>query len=213
MKQAIPIKCRLKLSGLFCLILAVYGVFINTSIIAQTDTLLRKKFKMTSTAFGGVSVLATNVNDQFTVMTGGRGSATFNQRYTFGGAGWGMINGVGLENNNDGTFNFFKFGYGGLEFGYVIYSKEKIKFGANILTAMGIGFKETVPKSKNGDTKFFPLFEPSIYSQIPLGKLFIVDIGIKYRYVTPTHISYISSEKLGGVSVYIAFLIGKCACK
>ena len=168
-----------KLTRLCNLIFAIVIVVPNTQIVAQTDTLKTKQFKMTSTAFGGVSVLGTNVNDQFTVMTGGRGSATFNNRYTFGGAGWGMTKRVEIENINDGTYNFFKFGYGGLEFGYLIYSMEKIKFGANLLAAMGIGFKETVPKSKNGDTKFFPLFEPSLYFQIPLGKLFILDIGAK----------------------------------
>jgi hypothetical protein len=165
-------------------------VLLGTNVFAQTETAHKRTFKMTSAAFAGVSVLTTKVNNQFAVMTGGRGAATFNNRYTIGGAGWGMIKGVDLENNTPGVYNFFKFGYGGIELGYIIYPGKKIKLGTNLLTAMGIGFKETVPKSKSQDLKFFPLFEPSVYTQILIGNSFRLDIGVKYRYITKTKITY-----------------------
>jgi hypothetical protein len=194
-------------------ILTFFVSILNHSANAQSDSLPLKRFRMTSYAFGGVSVLGTNVNNQFTVMTGGRGAATFNNRYTFGGAGWGMPKGIELENYQTGTYNFFKFGYGGLEFGYVFFNGDKIKFGTNLLVALGIGFKETVPKAKSQILSFFPLFEPSVYGQIPVGKLFRLELGVKYRYVTATHMSYMSDAKLCGASVFVAFLIGKCTCK
>jgi hypothetical protein len=98
-------------------------VFVSTSSIVyaqndvQNDSTKHKKIKMTSFAFGGTGLLLSNVNNQFSIMNGGRGSATFNNRYTFGGGGWGMPKGVKLPSNQKDTFNFFKFGYGGLEFG------------------------------------------------------------------------------------------------
>ncbi|NMC98869.1 MAG: hypothetical protein GYA62_04005 [Bacteroidales bacterium] len=178
----------------------------------QLDSTNHKKIKMTSLAFGGTGVLFTKVKSQTTVMTGGRGSATFNNRYTFGGGGWGMPKGIELESSKVDTFDFFKFGYGGLEFGYIIYPNEKIKFGTNLLIACGLGFKETLPKSKNGNLKMFPLFEPSLYSQISLSKLLRIDIGITYRFITNTNYSYISNKQLSGFSCYVAFLVGTCKC-
>jgi len=191
----------------------------NAQINSQEDKLEKevvppgkKTFKMTSLAFGGVGVKFTNLNGQFTLMNGGRGSATFNNRFTIGGGGWGMPKGIELESSQKDTFEFFKMGYGGLEFGYILYPGEQIKFGTNLLAACGAGFKETIPKSKNGDFIMFPVFEPSIYSHISLGKLVRLDIGITYRYVVAPNFSYISNKNLNGFSCYIALLVATCKC-
>ncbi|MBK7028408.1 MAG: hypothetical protein IPH45_04015 [Bacteroidales bacterium] len=50
-----------------------------------------KALQITTLTYGGTGVLFTSVNDQFTVMNGGRGSATFNNRLTFWR--WRMGNG------------------------------------------------------------------------------------------------------------------------
>jgi hypothetical protein len=168
--------------------------------------------KMTSFAFGGTGVLFSKVNGQATVMAGGRGSAVFNNRFTFGGGGWGMPQGVGLATNKKDTFGFFKFGYGGLEFGYIFYQHKGIHFGSNLMVAYGAGFKETIPKSKESDVKLFPVFEPSIYSQISLGELLRLDVGLKYRYVAGNQPEYLSTHSLSGFSWYVALLAGSCKC-
>lgn len=171
---------------------------------------LEKKFRMTSLAYGGTGVLFTQINNQFGVMTGGRGSATFNNRITFGGGGWGMPKGVDIVSETD-TLEFFKFGYGGLEFGYIFHEGEKVRFGSNLLVGCGVGFQEKYPKSK-GEVKMFPVFEPSLYSQISLGKLLKLDIGITYRFVPGSKFSFINNGQLSGPSFYIAFLVGTCNC-
>jgi len=167
---------------------------------------------MTSLPFGGIGLSFANVNGQVALMNGGRGSATFNNRFTFGGGGWGMPKGIELESSEEGIYEFFKMGYGGLEFGYILYPGEKIKFGTNLLVGCGVGFKETVPKSKDGDFKVFPVFEPSIYSQISLSKLLRLDIGLTYRYMVAPNFSYINNKNLNGFTCYIAFLVGSCKC-
>lgn len=202
---------KIKFSLLLILTFLMPLVVINGQNASTTDS-SGKKFKMTSLTFGGTGVLFTSVNDQFTVMTGGRGSATFNNRFTFGGAGWGMPKGVELASTKKDTIEFFKFGYGGLEFGYLLYPGNKIKFGSNLLVAYGAGFKESVPKTKNGDFKMFPVLEPSVYTQISLGKLFRIDAGVKYRSVFGTDFQYISNSKMSGFSGYIVLLVGACKC-
>jgi hypothetical protein len=176
----------------------------------STENRMFDKIKMTSFAFGGTGVLFTKVYNQLGVMTGGRGSATFNNRYTFGGGGWGTPKGIEIDTKTD-TLEFFKFGYGGLEFGYIFFEGKRLRFGTNLLTACGVGFMETYPKSK-GEFSIFPVFEPSVYSQISLGKLLRLDVGVTYRFVTGSKFSFINNWQLSGPSIYIAFLVGTCNC-
>ncbi len=183
----------------------------NAQEIDSSNTTGRKIIKMTSLAFGGTGVLFTTVNKQLGVMTGGRGSATFNNRYTFGGGGWGMPKGIKIESNKTDTLEYFKFGYGGLEFGYIFLEGKKFKFGSNILAACGIGFQEAIPESR-GEVKMFPVFEPSLYTQVSLGKLLRLDVGVTYRFVTGSKFSFINNRQLSGTSIYIAFLMGTCNC-
>lgn len=168
------------------------------------------KIRMTSIAFGGSGILFSKVNNQFGVMTGGRGSATFNNRFTFGGAGWGMFKGIETFADTE-VIGFFKFGYGGIEFGYIFHQGQKVRFGSNLLTAFGIGFQEKYPKSA-GEVRMFPVFEPSLYTQIGLGRLLKLDIGITYRFVTGSKFTFMNNRMLSGPSVYIAFLVGTCKC-
>lgn len=196
------------------LVITYLMLFFCSSSDAQNNILKdffhSERLKMTSSAFGGTGVLCTQVNNQFTVMTGGRGSATFNNRYTFGGGGWGMPNGVELKSGKTDNYEFVKMGYGGLEFGYIISHGNKMKIGTNLLVACGIVFKETVPKSSSEDFNMFPILKPSVYSQITLEPTFLIDIGLTYRYISGANLSYISDHKLSGFSCYVAFLIGKC---
>lgn len=171
---------------------------------------LFRDIKMTTLAFGGTGVLFSQVNNQLGVFTGGRGSATFNNHYTFGGGGWGMPKGIEIKTTTD-TLEFFKFGYGGLEFGYIFHEGQKVRFGSNLLVGCGVGFEEKYPKSR-GEVKMFPVFEPTLYSQISLGNLLKLDIGLTYRFVTGSNFTFINNRQLSGPSIYIAFLVGTCNC-
>ena len=68
-------------------------------------------------------------------------------------------------------------GYGGIDFGYLFATGEKLNLGTKLLIAGGAVFKETVPKSDDNDFKMFPVLEPTIYYQISLGKLFRFEMG------------------------------------
>lgn len=64
------------------------GDTLNSLPFKENKTKNEKKFKMTTLTFGGNGLLWTKVNNKPAIMTGGRGSATFNYRYTIGGGGW-----------------------------------------------------------------------------------------------------------------------------
>jgi hypothetical protein len=167
----------------------------------------KSEFRMTTLTFGGNGVNITKVNNKLSIMTGGRGSATFNDRFTIGGGGWGMTKGVEVESNTEGTYNFFKMGYGGIDFGYLFLTGNKLNLGAKLLLGGGAVFKESIPKSDNKDFKMFPVLEPTIYYQISLGKLFRFEMGSSYRYIRGTNLKYITDRKLSSFSCYIGFLV------
>jgi hypothetical protein len=201
-------------------------VFVLKSTIGQTTTPadssgnLRsnnkashgKVFRMTSLTFGGNGVSFTRINNQFTVLTGGRGSATFNHLYTIGGGGWGMTKGVEVQSDIDGTYRFVKIGYGGIDVGYIFFPGETMNFGTKLLIAGGAVFKETVPKSTDKGFRMFPVLEPTAYYQIALGKLFKLEIGASYRFIWGTNLPYISDKNLSGFACYIGFLVKTSGC-
>jgi hypothetical protein len=172
----------------------------------------KKPFKMTTLTFGGNGINFTKVNDQFIVMTGGRGSATFNNRYTIGGGGWGMTRGVEVESTAEGIYNFVKMGYGGIDFGYLIVPGEKFNLGTKLLIAGGAVFKETVPESEDKEFRMFPVLEPTVYYQISLSKLFRFEMGASYRLIRGAKMTCISDRELSAFSCYIGFLVSACRC-
>ncbi len=197
---------------IICLICGFFSIEVKSQNNQNINNPDKKRIEMTSFAFGGTGVLFTQAKGQFTAMTGGRGSATFNNRFTFGGAGWGMIKGLEVNSINADVYQFFKFGYGGLEFGYVFYPGDRIRLGSNMLLAYGAGFNETVPASSGTDFKMFPVLEPSVYWQLSMGKYLKLDIGVTWRYVPRSNFSYISSREMSSFSVYLAVLTTSCRC-
>jgi len=191
----------------------VFGISLSQAQdIKQEDSFKKKSFKMTTLTFGGNGANMTKINNKLSIMTGGRGSATFNNRYTIGGGGWGMIKGVEVKSNTEGVYSFVKMGYGGIDFGYLFFNGKKFILGTKLLIAGGAVFKETVPESKGNGFKMFPVLEPAIYCQIPLSKLFRVEMGASYRYIWGTNLPYISDKNLSGFSCYIGFLVSACKC-
>jgi hypothetical protein len=167
----------------------------------------KNKIRMTTLTFGGNGISVTKVSNELSILTGGRGSATFNERFTIGGGGWGMTKGVEVISKTEGIYNFIKMGYGGIDIGYLFMTGNKYNLGSKLLLGGGAVFKETVPESDDKDFKIFPVVEPTVYYQISLGKLFRFEMGGSYRYIRGTNLSYISDRNLSGFSCYIGFLV------
>lgn len=209
--------------------LLLFIVVLNTSqILAQDnsrpDTLTcirqlkdlrqnRKSITVTSMGFGGTALKFSRINNQFAVMSGGRGSVTINHRYTIGGGGYGIVNRISLGNNVADSYRFFKMGYGGLELGYIIFPGQKLNIGSSLLIAGGAAFTETVPKTKENSLRLFPVLEPSIYGEFVLGNMIRLQTGFTYRYINGAKLDFITDRSMRGFSVYVNLLFGTCSCK
>jgi len=172
----------------------------------------KKPFRITTLTFGGNGLNVTRVNNQFTVMIGGTGSATFNGHYTIGGGGWGMIKSVKAESTAPGFYNYVKMGYGGIHLGYLMYPGERVIIGSRIMIAGGAAFNETIPESDENSFSMFPVLEPTVYFQVSLSNLLRVELGANYRFVRGTDLPHISDSELSGLSLHIAFLVSPCKC-
>jgi hypothetical protein len=191
----------------------IAGDMISQKPSVQMAAEKKRSLKMTTLTFGGNGVYFTKINNQSTVLTGGRGSATFNNRYTIGGGGWGTTKGVEMESGEEGRYSFAKLGYGGIELGYIFYPGKRLNIGTNLLIAGGLIFDETVPESKENDFTMFPVLEPSLYCQIKFSRLFYFEMGTTFRYIRAASLPIISDNQLSGFSCYVGFLVSACSCK
>jgi len=186
-----------------------------TSVPASAQT-TRKLFggNITNIGYGGPAIKLSRFNNQFALMTGGRGACTINKRYTLGGGGYGIANLIQLSGSNQDTCSYFKMGYGGLEIGYIFFPGKKVNIGGSLLAAAGAAFCQNKPKSIgeklfDDDFNIFPVLEPSLYSEIALNRFIWLHAGISYRYVHNTHLDYISDQNIKGFSCYVGLLFGK----
>jgi len=169
--------------------------------------------KVTNSGYGGIILKFSSFNDQFAFMTGGRGAITINNRYTIGGGGYGIANSINLPGPDQDTCRNFKMGYGGLELGYIIFPGKKLRTGCSLLFAAGASFWQNKPKSDgeklfDDDFKILPVLEPSLYSEVALGKYIWLHGGISYRYVPNVNLDYISDQSMRGFSCFIGLLFG-----
>ena len=168
----------------------------------------------TNFGFGGPAIKFSRFNNQFAFMTGGRGAATINNRYTIGGGGYGLANSIALPGSSADTIRYFKMGYGGLELGYIFFSSEKVDFGSTLLVAAGAAFSPGKPKSSSetlfgNEFKFLSVMEPLLYGQLTLNRFMRLHAGISYRYVSGSDLTYMNVNDMNGFSCYAGLLFGK----
>jgi hypothetical protein len=211
-------KSKLKLRQPRLSIWVITVQFILMFNVSQTSAqgTTRKLFggNITNFGYGGPVIKFSRFNNKFAFMTGGRGACTIDNRYTFGGGGYGIANSIKLPGLSPDTTRNFKMGYGGLELGYIFFSGGKVNIGGTLLVAAGAAFWQNKPKN-NGEKLFdddfniFPVLEPSLYSEIALNRFMRLHTGISYRYVHHAHLDYISDQNIRGFSFYVGLLFGK----
>jgi hypothetical protein len=208
-----------KIVVMFYLLMDVSQTYAQGNITADssiTGTRTRKVagWKINNSGYGGIVVKLSAFDGQFAFMTGGRGAITINNRYTIGGAGYGIANSIRLMDSNTDTTRNFKMGYGGLELGYIFFPGEKVNVGGSVLFALGAAFLQNKPKSDgekliDNDFRIIPVLEPSLYCELTLNSLMRLHTGISYRYVNHTRLNYIKDQDIRGFTCFVGLLFGK----
>ena len=220
----------MKVNSTSKLAVLVLLIFVTSQIIAQNPTLSDSVSPksltpgksrtliggtITNFGFGGPALKFSKYNNQFTIMTGGRGACTINNRITLGGGGYGMANSITLPDSgpDTDTAHYYKMGYGGLEIGYIIISGRKMNIGSTLLVAAGAELLENKSVNNNKisygrDFKIIPVFEPSLYVEFQLNNIIRLHTGFSYRFVKSNELNKIHVPDMSGLSFYIGMLFG-----
>jgi len=153
--------------------------------------------------FGGLTLLLSKYNGSTALLTGARGGITFNNVFSIGIEGYGLVTPV------PGT------GYGGFFIGFNGLPRKTIHFTTSILLGAGSFNPQT---GQNVSTAYIPsdqypssvfwIAEPQFHIYLNILPNFMIGTGISYRFVLPFLPPSTLIENFNGYSAALIFLYG-----
>ena len=205
---------------LFLLALFVQVGFAQDEDVEKRDdmnTIFNKENLKFTGGYLAPEIKVGNVHEDISLLMGGKLGFTFNRNFSFGIAGYGLVN------NSNYTIErtpgipesaSIGLGYGGLSLEYTLFSKKVVHFTVPVI----IGVGGVYLYEDNGD--FFNnswneiensaamVVEPGVNLELNLFKFFRLDLGASYRYVTGTSLLYLNDEDLTDLCFNATFKFG-----
>ena len=164
-------------------------------------------------------IKVSNVHEDISMFLGGKLGFTFNEKFSIGMAGYGLVNNSNfprLVSTNPDTYESTSigFGYGGLNLEYTIFSNKVVHFTIPVvLGAGGVTLYEDNGNWMNNEWNEIEnsaafVVEPGVTIELNLFKFFRVDLGASYRYVSGTELDYLTDEDLTDLSFNATFKFG-----
>ncbi len=190
-----------------------YSQEINTLFGSKDST-------VTFGGYGGPFVRASQINGMWGVATGGKGGFSVNQKFTFGGIGYGFSSDNTFKGNNfQGNENadlYLKMGAGGIFFEYTVGMRRAVhvSFPLNIM-AGGVLISDKKlddfdDDADNGiESSGVFLIEPGINFEFNFTKYFVPTLNLGYRHVMGSSLRNLSDSDLSGFHVGLEFKFGK----
>jgi hypothetical protein len=156
-----------------------------------------------------------NVHEDASLLIGGRIGMTFNEKFTLGLGGYGLVNNSNFD-TGDAMYPEARIGmgYGGLALEYTFFSNKKVHFTIPVLVgAGGVYVYEDVDDFFNNtwdeiENSAAFVVEPGVNIELNLFKFFRVDLGASYRMVSETSLNYLSDEDLSDLTINVGFKFG-----
>ncbi|MEM9859674.1 MAG: hypothetical protein AAF843_20140 [Bacteroidota bacterium] len=201
-------------------ILIFYSMLFGTSLIAQDDssdmkTIFSRKSEIRG--FGSFDLKLTDFNEDKALFIGGHGGVILNQKFIFGGGGYGLAT-PNTFDLADGRQEFELYGgYGGIMLGYIIAPVEIIHVSFPVLIgAGGIEVAEEGAPIVEGERSIlersaFFVVEPAVEIEINVTRFMRMSIGGGYRLVqgADLDVGNISNEDLSSWTARLSFKFGK----
>ncbi len=158
-----------------------------------------------------------DVHEDISVFVGGKMGFTFNNKFSIGLAGYGLVNNSNfIIPTTTPELVSVDMGYGGLSMEYTLFSNKKIHF--TIPVVLGVG-NISIYEDNEDDFYFDRYFdeiesssafvvEPGVNMEINLFKFFRVDIGASYRLVSGTDLVYLQDDDLSDLTFNATFKFG-----
>ncbi len=146
----------------------------------------------------------TEVNNEFSMLIGGRGGRIINHTFLIGGGGYGLVNDVDIDGfppRRD-----VEFGYGGLELEYINNSNGLVHFtlwglvGGGGLTTRSYGVFES---------QAVFVLEGAAHLMLNVAPYFRMGFGGGHRWVTDVDVVVMSSAALSAPFGSLTFKFGK----
>lgn len=175
-----------------------------------------------TSGFGGGDIRITDINDSRSLLVGAYGGIIVNRNYYLGLAGYGLVTNnefTGLiptdPEPEEKKLNIYG-GYGGLLFGFTLWTKEPVHLNVPIL--IGAGSLEVVDRNffnNNYDTDFtiersaFFVVDPALQLEFNVTEHFRLAAGASYRYVQGLELANIVDEDITGISAIVSLKFGQ----
>lgn len=160
-----------------------------------------------------------NVYEDMSMFIGGKVGFTFNDKFSIGMAGYGLVNNSdfvlkGYPDADDEILATIGMGYGGLLLEYTIFTNKVMHFTIPVVVgAGGISLYEDNGDWLNNEWNEIEnsaafVVEPGVTVELNLFKFFRVDLGASYRYVSGTSLDFLDDEDLTDLSFNATFKFG-----
>jgi hypothetical protein len=198
----------MKKTVLFIALMSIYA----TSFSQEIKTLFNNDSTKTKSVggYGGPFINATQMNNDWGVMLGGKGGVVFNRNFAFGGVGMAMVSNATFTgddlNGNKNTPLELSYGVGGLFFEYIFKLDKPIHFSVplNVL-AGGVTVSENEVEIES--SAIFVL-EPGINVEFNFSEHFIPGITFSYRQVFGASLTNISNQDISGINIGLMLKFG-----
>jgi hypothetical protein len=168
--------------------------------------------------YGAVGTKITKIDGKIGHMVGGRGAWIVNHSFLLGGGGYGMSS-ENMKREFDGEMKNVEFGYGGLEFGYILNSNRVMHFAFQVLLGGGgVGYLDRIVIGLDedgdevveyqGERAAFFVAEPMLYMEVNVNQWFRVCMGGGYRFVNGVDLQGVNNAALEGASAELLFKFG-----
>ena len=152
--------------------------------------------------FGGPLVKFTEMNDELSVIVGGRGGAIYNESFVVGGGLYFLANTSHVRDPSLSRENLWMW-YGGIEFEYITRPRSLTHLSFSVL--MGPGFAAW---SNFDDKDVFFVLEPGLNGILNITPSLRVGVGASYRLVGSVELQGLSNGGVSGPAGAIMFKFG-----
>jgi len=185
-----------------------------------------------SGGYGAPELKLGNVNDNMSLLLGGRGGWIIGHRFVIGGAGYGLTTNntfnytEPLLNDNGSTIDSTRnlrldMGYGGLLVEFIAMPKKAVHLSFPIIIGAGgtsVGAEIAQDPNQIDPVEFntydfvessaFFVVEPGVYLEMNMTKFFRLNVGATYRFISGTNLVRVNNNDLSDLTFNLAFKFG-----
>jgi len=164
--------------------------------------------------------------DGYGFLMGGRLGFIFNEKFSIGLGGYGLVTNHTVDLSDDADYNdpaaLIGFGYGGLVFEYTLFGNKMIHFTIPVLVGGGVAslYKDVVIDEEEWtweqwsdqfntyESSGFFVVEPGVNLEVNITKFMRFDLGASDRMIQFTEMDYLTDSDLSNLAVNASLKFG-----